>query len=170
MTKDRILKDYWRQELDENQDDMTNMNVELEISPNTRGDCEDLGNFGEEKIELILDTVLDKLDDEWFNRTIKDEDDLDGIINYLELKSYNGFIDVDNEAYKERMCEFLGKNYKTPPPILIEKVEVTRYTIGPGECYIKGRILKIDELPRTSTNVDVIRAKLIKKMDTGGSV
>ncbi|GKB41436.1 hypothetical protein Tco_0886378, partial [Tanacetum coccineum] len=110
-------------------------------------DCEDLENFGDEKMELILDNVLDKLDDGWFSGTVKDEDDLDGIINYLELKSYDGFIDVDNKAYEERM-----------------------YTIGPGECYTKGRILQIDELPRTSTNIAAIRAELMKGKDTGGSV
>ncbi|GKE08153.1 hypothetical protein Tco_1411704 [Tanacetum coccineum] len=139
MTKERILKDYWRQEFDENQDDMIDMNVDLvqEISSNTDEDCEELENFGEEMMELILDTVLNKLND-----------------------------DIHDESYKERMCEWLGMTYKTPPPILIEKVEVTRYTIGPGESYTKGRILKIDELPRTSANVATIRAELMKEMDT----
>ncbi|GKA33407.1 hypothetical protein Tco_0719836 [Tanacetum coccineum] len=50
-----------------------------EISPNTGGDCEDLENFREEKMELIIDTMLDKLDDEWFRGTVKDEDNLNGI-------------------------------------------------------------------------------------------
>ncbi|GKA39081.1 hypothetical protein Tco_0731632 [Tanacetum coccineum] len=38
--------------------------------------------FGGSEIitKLILDAVLDKLDDDWFTRTINDEDDLDGII------------------------------------------------------------------------------------------
>nr|GEW15871.1 hypothetical protein [Tanacetum cinerariifolium] len=105
-----------------------------------------------------------------FSKTIKDENDLDGIVDYSELNSYNGFIDVDDEAYKERMCELLGMTYKTPSSILIERVEVTRYTIIPRECYTKGRILQIDELPRTSTNVATIRAELMKEMDIGGSV
>ncbi|GJS75405.1 hypothetical protein Tco_0725286 [Tanacetum coccineum] len=105
MTKERILKDYWRQEFDENQDDMIDMNSDLvqEISPNTKEDCEDLENFGEEKMELILDVVLDKLDNGWFSRTVKDEEDLDGIVDYSKLKSHDGFIDIDDEAYKERM-------------------------------------------------------------------
>nr|GEW93251.1 hypothetical protein [Tanacetum cinerariifolium] len=55
MTKDRLLKDYWRQKFDENQDDMTDMNVELEISPNTGEDYEVFKDFRDEQMELILD-------------------------------------------------------------------------------------------------------------------
>ncbi|GJV01197.1 hypothetical protein Tco_1334766 [Tanacetum coccineum] len=170
MTKDKIMKDYWRQEFNEKQDDITNMNVDLEISPNIRKDLKDLENFRDEKMELILDNVYDKLDDEWYSGTVIDEEDLDGIVDYLELKSYDGFINVDDEAYKKKICELLGMTYKMPTPILFEKVEITRYTISPGECYTKGRILQIDELPRTSTNVTAIRDELMKEMDTGGSV
>nr|GEZ09782.1 hypothetical protein [Tanacetum cinerariifolium] len=104
MTKERILKDYWRQEFDENQVDM-NAKLIQEISPNIEENCEDLENFREEKMKLILDTVLDKLDDGWFSGTVKDEEDLDGIVDYLELKSHDGFIDIDDEAYRERECE-----------------------------------------------------------------
>ncbi|GJV75470.1 hypothetical protein Tco_1507054 [Tanacetum coccineum] len=110
--------------------------------------CEDLENFGDEKMELTLDIVLDKLDDEWFIGTVEDEDDLDRIVDYLELKSYDGFINVGDEAYKKRMCEFLGMTYETPTSILIKKVEITR----------------------TSTNVAAIRVELVKEMDSGGSV
>nr|GEU50124.1 RNA-directed DNA polymerase [Tanacetum cinerariifolium] len=102
--------------------------------------------------------------------TVKDKEDLDGIVDYLELNSHDGFIDIDDEAYKERMCEYLGMTYKTLPSIVIKKVEVKRYTIGLGENYTKGRILQIDELPRTSDNVAVMRAELIKEMDTARSV
>ncbi|GJX97686.1 hypothetical protein Tco_0353484 [Tanacetum coccineum] len=151
-------------------DDMTNMNVVLEMSSNTGEDREDLENFGDAKMELILNNVFDKLDDEWFSGTVIDEEDLDGIVYYLELKSYDGFIDVNDEAYKKKRCELLGMTYETPTPILIKKVEITRYTIGLGESYTKGRILQIDELPRTSTNVVAIRAELMKEMDIGGSV
>ncbi|GJY20915.1 hypothetical protein Tco_0393481 [Tanacetum coccineum] len=123
------------------EDDITNMNIDLEISPNTGEDREDLENFRDAKIELILDNVYDKLDDDWFNGTVIDEEDLDGIVDYLELKSYDGFIDVDDKAYKKKR-----------------------------ECSTKGRILQIDKLPRTSTNVATIRAELMKEMDAGGSV
>nr|GEZ32002.1 hypothetical protein [Tanacetum cinerariifolium] len=172
ITKEIILNDYWRQEFDENQDEMIDMNIDLaqEINRNTEEDCKNLENFGEEKIKLILDTVLDKLDDGWLSRTVKDEEDLDGIIDYLELKSHNGFIDTDDEAYKERICETFGMTYRKPPPILIEKVEVTRYTIGPGENYTRFKVLEIEEMPRTSANVAAVRSELIKEMDAGGSV
>nr|GEX39886.1 retrotransposon protein, putative, Ty3-gypsy subclass [Tanacetum cinerariifolium] len=103
-------------------------------------------------------------------RKIKDEEDLDRVVDYLKLKSHDGFIDIDDESYKERMNQLLGMAYKTSPPIVIKKVEVTRYTIVLGESYTKGRVLQIDELPRTSANVAVIRAGLIKEMDTIGSV
>ncbi|GJY59674.1 hypothetical protein Tco_0459566 [Tanacetum coccineum] len=105
MTEERILKDYWRQELIENHEDMIDIspNIDLaqETNMNTQEDYEYLKNFGEEKIELILDTVLDKLDDGWFSGTANDEDNLDGITDYLELKSHDAFIDVYDEAYKE---------------------------------------------------------------------
>ncbi|GKE08879.1 hypothetical protein Tco_1412430 [Tanacetum coccineum] len=146
---------------------MTNMNVDLEICLNTG---EYLENFVDEKMELILENVYDKLDDEWFGETITDGEDLDGIVDYLELKSYDGFIDVDDKAYKKKMCKLLGITYEMPTPILIEKVEITRYTISPGECYTKGRNLQINDLPRTSTNVDAIRAELMKEMHIEGSV
>nr|GEW68577.1 retrotransposon Gag protein [Tanacetum cinerariifolium] len=115
---------------------------------------------------LRLDAVLDKLDDDWFTKTINDEDDLDGIIDYLELKSHEDFIDINDEAYKERMCKLLGMTYKKTSSILIKKVEVTRYTIGPGESYTKVRILGIEETPRTSTNVVVVKAELMEEMET----
>nr|GEU57050.1 hypothetical protein [Tanacetum cinerariifolium] len=125
-----------------------NMTIEMvdrtqKMSPNTGEDREDLKNFGDAKMELILSNVFDKLDDEWFSGTVIDEEDLDGIVDYLELKSYDGFIDVIDEAYKKKLCKLLGMTYETPTPILIEKVEITRYTIGPGECYTKGRSHKL---------------------------
>nr|GEU74945.1 hypothetical protein [Tanacetum cinerariifolium] len=80
---------------------------------------------GFELAELTLDDVLDKLDDDRFTETINDEEDLGGIVNFLELK-HDDFIDINDEAYKERMCKLLGMAYKKPSLILIEKVEVTR--------------------------------------------
>ncbi|GKA66526.1 UBN2 domain-containing protein [Tanacetum coccineum] len=68
------------------------------VPDNTKEKC-----YWEEKMELILDSVLDKLDDGWFSGTVKDKKDLDGIIDYLELKSHDGFKDIDDDAYKERM-------------------------------------------------------------------
>nr|GEX87134.1 hypothetical protein [Tanacetum cinerariifolium] len=74
-----------------------------EENPNTKEDYEDLENFGEENMEIILDVVLDKLDDNWFTGTINDEDDLDEIVDYLDLKSRDDFVDINDEVYKERM-------------------------------------------------------------------
>ncbi|GKA59283.1 hypothetical protein Tco_0758596 [Tanacetum coccineum] len=121
-------------------------------------------------MELILDIVLDKLNDSWFKGTIDDEDDLNGIVDYLELKPHDGIIDIEDETYKERMCKLLGMTYKEPSPILTEKVEVTRYTIGPGKSYTKVKILEIDEMPRTSTNVAFVRGGLREEINAGGGV
>ncbi|GKC14722.1 hypothetical protein Tco_1011504, partial [Tanacetum coccineum] len=93
-----------------------------EENTKTEEDCEDLERFGEKKIELILDAVLDKLDDDWFTGIINDEDSLDRMVVYMELKAHDDFIDINDEAYKERMCKLLGMTYKKPSPILVEKV------------------------------------------------
>ncbi|GKF36303.1 hypothetical protein Tco_0113061, partial [Tanacetum coccineum] len=131
---------------------------------------EDLENFGDERMELRLDVVKDRLDDYWFIDTINDEDDLNGIVDYLELDSHDDFIDIKNEACQERRCKLLGMTYKEPPPIIIEKVEVTRYTIRPEESYMKFRVLEIEEMPITSSNIATVRAELMKETDTTGSV
>nr|GEV57377.1 hypothetical protein [Tanacetum cinerariifolium] len=98
--------------------------------------------------------------------TCKDEENLEGILDYLEPKSCDRFIDFDDEAYNERKCRLLGFVYKEPSPILIEKVEVIRYTIGPGETYTKVKVMGIDEMPRTNSYVATIRAGLIEETST----
>ncbi|GJV59800.1 hypothetical protein Tco_1465900 [Tanacetum coccineum] len=65
--------------------------------------------------------------------TDEDDDDLEGITDYLKPTLYNGFIDSDDEEYKERKYGLMGMPYIKPPPILIEKVKVTRHRVGPGE-------------------------------------
>ncbi|GKD97454.1 hypothetical protein Tco_1381351 [Tanacetum coccineum] len=125
---------------------------------------------GEKNGTDILDAELDKLDDDWFTVTINDDSNLDGIVDYFDLKPHDDFIDINDEAYKERICKLLGMTYKNPSPILIEKVEVPRYMIGPGESYTKVRILGIEEMPRTSAKIAAVRAELIKEMYTEGSV
>ncbi|GJT02208.1 RNA-directed DNA polymerase, eukaryota, reverse transcriptase zinc-binding domain protein [Tanacetum coccineum] len=125
---------------------------------------EDLEECREDKANAIIGAIHDKLNDGWFNETSEDKDDLEGILNYLEPKSYNGFIDLDDEAYNQRKCKLLGITYRKPSPVLIEKVEVIRYTIGPGETYIKIRVIGIDEMARTRNNVAAIRAGLMKEM------
>nr|GFC50315.1 hypothetical protein [Tanacetum cinerariifolium] len=78
-----------------------------------------------------------KLNDDWFNGTSEDEDDLEGILYYLKPRSYDGFIYLDNEAYNKRRFRLLGLTYEEPPSVLIKKVKVTRYTISPEEIYTK---------------------------------
>nr|GFC03684.1 hypothetical protein [Tanacetum cinerariifolium] len=115
-------KGYW-----ESMNDSERVDLELEeLSFNDWNDVEvddgeDLAECGEDKANIILEVVLDKLDEAWFNGTREDNDDLEGILDYLKPKSYDGFIDLDDEAYKERKCRFLGYTYREPPPILIKK-------------------------------------------------
>ncbi|GKA02649.1 hypothetical protein Tco_0675430 [Tanacetum coccineum] len=103
-----------------------------------------------------------------YDGTSEDENYLEGIIDYLEPKSYDRFIDLDDEAYKERKCKFLGMTYRKPPTILIKKVEVTRYTIDPGETYTKIKVLGIEEIPRTEDNIAKIRAGLLEEIGAEG--
>ncbi|GJT53045.1 hypothetical protein Tco_0988099 [Tanacetum coccineum] len=151
ITRDRILMAHWKERFGKEDDD-------------TDEGWEDTEKYGEEIIDAILDTVLDKLDDSSFSGTTEYEDDLDGITDYLEPTSYDGFINSKDEAYKERLCNFPGMPYRRPPLILIEKVEVTRYNIGPGKTYTKTKILGINKIPRTSTNVATVRAVLMDEM------
>ncbi|GKA22658.1 hypothetical protein Tco_0708620 [Tanacetum coccineum] len=101
---------------------------------------------------------------DWFNNTSEDEDDLEGILDYLKPRSYDGFINFDNEAYNKKRCRLLGMTYEEPTPILIEKTKVTRYTVGLGETYAKFKVLGVEKIPRTRDNVAAMRARLMKKM------
>ncbi|GJX47473.1 hypothetical protein Tco_0272663 [Tanacetum coccineum] len=101
---------------------------------------EDPDGCGECRENKIFETIINKLHDEWFKGTDEDDEDLEGIIDYLEQTLYDGFIDSDDEEYKERKCRLLGMPYIKPTLILIEKVNVTRYSIGPGEVYRKIKI------------------------------
>nr|GEX70202.1 zinc knuckle CX2CX4HX4C [Tanacetum cinerariifolium] len=98
-----------------------------------------------------------------------DEGDLEGILDYLKPRSYDGLIDLDNEAYNKRRCRLLGLTFEDPPLILIKKANVTRYTIGIEEIYTKVKVLGFDEMPRTRDNVASIRARLMEKMANKGS-
>ncbi|GJX14681.1 hypothetical protein Tco_0206439 [Tanacetum coccineum] len=64
---------------------------------------------GEDKANAIMGVIYDKLNDDWFDNISEDEDDLEGILDYLEPRSYDGFIDLDDEAYnKRRKVKVLG--------------------------------------------------------------
>ncbi|GJX28993.1 hypothetical protein Tco_0237072 [Tanacetum coccineum] len=119
---------------------------------------------GESKENEVLGTIINKLHDEWFKGTDEDDDDLEGIIDYLEPTLYDGFIDSDDEEYKERKCRLLGMPYIKPPLILIEKVNVTRYSIGSGEVYTKIKVLGMEELSRTRRNIATIRAGIMDEI------
>ncbi|GJS07050.1 zinc knuckle CX2CX4HX4C containing protein [Tanacetum coccineum] len=156
MTRERILKDHWRKRYGDEEDDLEE-------------NLEDLEECGKDKANAIMWAIHDKLNDDWFNNTSKDEDDFEGILYYLEPRSYDGFIYLNDEAYNKRKCKLLGMTYEEPTLILIEKVKVTRYTIGPGEIYTKVKVLGVDEIPRTRDNVAAMRARLIEKMAHEGN-
>ncbi|GKB18234.1 hypothetical protein Tco_0852157 [Tanacetum coccineum] len=85
MTRERILKDHWRDRFGEEKENL-----------------EDPKECGEDKSNAIMGTIHDKLNDDWFNNTSEDEDDLEGILDYLEPRSYDRFINLDDEAYNKR--------------------------------------------------------------------
>nr|GEZ65054.1 glyceraldehyde 3-phosphate dehydrogenase [Tanacetum cinerariifolium] len=89
MTREIILKDHWRERLGDEEDD-------LEENLEDTKECE------EDKANTIMGAIRDKLNDDWFNNASEDEDDLEGILNYLEPRPYDGFIDLDDEAHNKR--------------------------------------------------------------------
>ncbi|GKB58399.1 hypothetical protein Tco_0914585 [Tanacetum coccineum] len=118
----------------------------------------------ENKDVAKLKAIYDKLDDNWFQDSSDDEEDIIGILDYLEPNSYNGFTNCENESYNKRKCELLGMTYTKAPPIIIKKAEITRYILGPDESYTKVNILEIDGLLRTQENVADIRAKIVREV------
>nr|GEV80117.1 hypothetical protein [Tanacetum cinerariifolium] len=156
MTEERILKDYWRERFGDKEDDLDK-------------NLEGLEKCREDKANTILGVIHDKLNNDWFNNTSKDEDDLEGILDYLKPRSYDGFIDLDDEAYNKRRCRLLGMTYEEPTLILIKKAKVTRYTIGPGETYTKVKVLGVEKIPRTRDNVAAMRTRLMKKIAQEGN-
>ncbi|GKD14329.1 hypothetical protein Tco_1198736, partial [Tanacetum coccineum] len=149
MERDGILEDYWRK-------------VENEK-------MEDFKEYGESKTNAILKISLEMEDETWFSSTSDVKNDLGGIIDQLKPNLQDKSTDPDKENHQERKCKLLGIIYKEPPPILIEKIEVTRFNIGPGETYTKTKILGIDEIPRISTNVATVRAVLMDEFGADGS-
>ncbi|GJU11229.1 zinc knuckle CX2CX4HX4C containing protein [Tanacetum coccineum] len=89
MTGERILKDYWRERFGDEKDDLEE-------------NLEDPEECGEDKANTILGVIHDKLNNDWFNNTSEDEDDLEGILDYLKPRTYDGFINLDDEAYNKR--------------------------------------------------------------------
>nr|GEW40287.1 hypothetical protein [Tanacetum cinerariifolium] len=125
---------------------------------------EDLDRCKENKEIEILGTIFKKLHDEWFKGIDEDDVDQEGIIDYLEPTLYGRFVDSDDDEYKERKCRLLGMPYIKPPLILIEKVYVTKYSIGPGEVYTKIKISRVEEFSRTKGNIASIRAVIMDEI------
>nr|GEX38585.1 hypothetical protein [Tanacetum cinerariifolium] len=121
------------------------------------------------KVDIFRKSISLEVGSEKFNNTSEDKDDLVGILDYLEPRSHYRFIDLDDEAYNKKRCKLLRMTYEEPTPILIEKVKVNRYTIGPGEIYTKVKVLGVDEIPKTRDSVAAMRAKLIEKMAHEGN-
>ncbi|GKG41760.1 hypothetical protein Tco_0473511, partial [Tanacetum coccineum] len=93
-----------------------------------------------------------------------DEDDIKGIIDYLKPTSYEEFIDLDNEEYNKIRCRLLGMSYIELPPIIIEQVKITRYSLGPGEVYTKLEVSNIEELPQTRRNIATINSNIMDEV------
>ncbi|GJZ05044.1 retrovirus-related pol polyprotein from transposon TNT 1-94 [Tanacetum coccineum] len=155
---------YWESENDGKRIEVEWENLSLNDWLQISEDFKDPDGCGESKENKILGTIINKLHDEWFKGTDEDDDDLEGIIDYLEPRLYDGFIGSDDEEYKERKCRLLGMPYVKPPPILIEKVSVTRYSIGPGEVYTKMKVSEVKELSRTRGNIANIRAGIMEEI------
>ncbi|GJW11822.1 hypothetical protein Tco_1577649 [Tanacetum coccineum] len=75
MTGERILKAYWRERFGYEEDDLEE-------------NLEDPEECGEDKANTILGVIHDKLNNDWFTNTSEDEDDLEGILDYLKPRSY----------------------------------------------------------------------------------
>nr|GEW67892.1 hypothetical protein [Tanacetum cinerariifolium]GEY00096.1 hypothetical protein [Tanacetum cinerariifolium] len=148
--RDKILKYLWRKRFGNEYDDSE--------------DFKDPDGCEESKENRILGTIINKLHDEWFKGKHEDNDDLEGIIDYLEQTLYDGFIDSDDEEYKERKCRLLGMLYIKPPLILIEKIKVTRYSVGPGDVYTKIKVSETEKLSRTRGNIANIRAGIMEEI------
>ncbi|GJR20266.1 zinc knuckle CX2CX4HX4C containing protein [Tanacetum coccineum] len=86
----------------------------------------------------IRERIIHNLHEEWFKGTSDDENDIEGIIDYLEPTSYDGFIDLDKDEYNK--------------------------SLGLREVYMKLEVSNMQELPRTGNNVATIRNNI---MDEG---
>ncbi|GKB93231.1 hypothetical protein Tco_0979368, partial [Tanacetum coccineum] len=94
---------------------------------------EDPEKCGETKARAIIGAMINKLPKEWFSGVDRDMDDLKGIIDCLEHTLYDGFIDHNDEAYKQRRNKLLGMPYTESLSIIKEKAKITKYNLGAGE-------------------------------------
>nr|GEY11393.1 hypothetical protein [Tanacetum cinerariifolium] len=146
----KILIEYWRYLFRIDYDDID--------------DFDNPDRYKESKSNEIRELIISKLHEEWFKVMSDDEDDIEGIIDYLKPISYDGFIDLEGKAYKKRRSKLLGMPYIEPPPIIIKKVKITRYNIGPEEVYTKMKIFDFEEIPQTRGNIATIRARIMDEI------
>lgn len=142
-------------------------------SPNNTSEItveDDKALVRKEKEECKHVLVENLLDEEWFKGTDSDDDDIEGILDYLELQWNEEFIDPDDEAYEQRRCNLLRIPYKRPPPIIVKTYEFTRYHLGPEEKFCKIRKIETKEYLRTATNVAWVRHNLMKDIEEVGQV
>ncbi|GKC26879.1 hypothetical protein Tco_1034173, partial [Tanacetum coccineum] len=150
ITKEKILQKFWNNKFGGQTREKT-----------ITEEHEDPDKCGETKARAIIRAMINKLPEEWFSGVSRDLDDLEGIINYLEPKLYDGFIDHNDEAYKQRRNKLLGIPYTEPPPIIKEEAKITKYNLGDGEVFTKTKILNIKGFPKTTPNIADMRAKII---------
>nr|GEZ31302.1 hypothetical protein [Tanacetum cinerariifolium] len=87
------VKRYWKRDRFGDEEDDLKENLE---DPE---ECE------EDKANTIMGNIHDKLNDDCFNNTSEDEHELEGILDYLEPRSYDEFINLEDEAYNKRRCK-----------------------------------------------------------------
>ncbi|GJR80768.1 hypothetical protein Tco_0151553 [Tanacetum coccineum] len=135
-----------------------------EVDYDDSGDFYDPNQCGEGRNNEIRERIINNFHEEWFKGTSDDKDDIEGIIDYLEPTSYDGFIDLDDEEYNKRRCRLLGMPYIESLPIKSEQVKITRYSLRPGEVYTKLEVSNMEELPRTRKNIATIRSNIMDEV------
>lgn len=99
-TKEKIWKGCMSEE-DPSEEEIPN-----DTSEEMNDDHKD--TWGDEKEDCKRELVEELLNDEWFKGTESNDDDIEGIMDYLELQGHDRFTDPDDEAYKQRRCKLLG--------------------------------------------------------------
>nr|GEX40152.1 hypothetical protein [Tanacetum cinerariifolium] len=111
----------------------------------------DLEECEDDKSHVIMEAIHDKLNDDWFKDTSKDEDDLEGIIDYLEPRSYDGFTDLDDEAYGSLSQE--EEFEVTPTRIHVPSQDFTRSLVPPSGSKGLLHMLNAIMIPTKDTRV-----------------
>ncbi|GKD13421.1 hypothetical protein Tco_1197828, partial [Tanacetum coccineum] len=160
-SRNNEVRCYWKSE---NDNDRTNVEWNDLIDYDDNNDFYDPDQCVDGRNNEIRERIIHNLHEEWFKWTFDKEDDIEGIICYLEPTSCDGFIDLDEEEYNKRRRRLLGMPYVEPLPIIIEQVKNTRYSLGPREVYTKLEASNTKELPRTRNNVATIRSNIMEEV------